>query len=53
MSFVDDYFDYQREACKKYGPDKTIVFIQKGDFYESYQKYCFRFGHFFLTICTL
>jgi DNA mismatch repair protein MutS len=37
MSFVDDYFDYQREACKKYGPDKTIVFIQKGDFYESYQ----------------
>lgn len=36
MTFYEQYFNYQTEYSLKYGLDKTIVFIQKGDFYEAY-----------------
>lgn len=35
MSFNKTYFDYQKKYSEIYG-SKTIVFIQKGTFYESY-----------------
>lgn len=35
MSLLDDYFNLQTEYESKYG-DKTIVFIEKGMFYEIY-----------------
>lgn len=35
MAFVSTYLSYQKKYTKLYG-DKTIVFIQKGTFYEAY-----------------
>lgn len=35
MTIYDDYFDYCDEYIQKYG-DKTIIFMQVGDFFELY-----------------
>ena len=35
MSLIDDYFDLQKQYEKQYG-EKTVVFLEKGMFYEIY-----------------